>query len=313
MIRYHLDMQPAPVAEKINYRQKLLFMGSCFSEHIAGKLAHLGFDVVPQPSGIVFNPVSLAKPFLQMAHDPAYHAVDLLHHDLWYSKFHHGSFSATIREELLEKLNHTHEDFKAHIKTSAFLFVTFGSAWVYKWIETGEIVANCHKIPQSNFRKELLEVADIVQVWSQVLDVIKTLNPDLQVVFTVSPVKHLRDGVVENTISKSILLVAIHELRKKYDVHYFPAFELVNDDLRDYRFYEQDGAHPNGQAIDYVFEKFNATYMDALSLAYIADMQKLRQMELHKGKRTEGVEYDKFQQRYAILKDEIKRKYGVDS
>jgi len=315
MIRYQLDIQPEPAEKKINYHDKLLMLGSCFSEHIAGRLSNLKFNVIPQPLGIVFNPDSLAKPFIQMFQGKTYTKKDLLfQNDIWYSKFHHGVFSDVDAGVLLELMNKTQADFEEGIKYAKFLFITLGSAWVYRLKEGGEIVANCHKIPQLNFTKELLDADMIVSIWTKILGQLKQLAPQLQVVLTVSPVKHLRDGVTENTVSKSMLLVAIHRLKLLYpDLTYFPAYELVNDDLRDYRFYEQDGAHPNGMAIHYVFDKFIGTYLDSDTMEYVKQMEKFNLLKSHRVSRQEGPEYEVYIKNLANIKQVILAKFGINA
>lgn len=289
-------------------------MGSCFTEHISGRLSRLNFDVPGQPSGIVFNPVSLAHPFRMMKEQKAYSISDLIMSgDAWYSKYHHGVFTGREKEELLNQINEAHEEFVSGIRGADFLFITFGSAWIYKLKDSEEPVANCHKIPQEQFDKELLSLDEIVKVWDKLITDVLTFNPSIRIVFTVSPVKHLRDGVVENNISKATLLLAVHELCRLHAVvGYFPAYELVNDDLRDYRFYEPDGAHPNSLAIDYVFEKFRDAFMDKESLEYMDEMEKFRRMQSHRIQRQEGREYEQYLVNLDKLKKAIEGKYSID-
>ncbi len=312
MLRYNLDIQPEPAAVKINFNDRLIFLGSCFSEHISSRLGALHFRVASQPVGIVFNPVSLCKPFIVARESGNYKETDLLYNqDTWYSKYHHGMYSAHDKAALLTQINAAQAEFVSTLKEAEHLFITFGSAWVYSYRETGEIVANCHKIPQSAFEKRLLQPHEIISAWTEVLNYIYSVNEKISVVFTVSPVKHLRDGAVENTLSKSILLYSVYELVRQFpQAGYFPSYELVNDDLRDYRFYEPDGAHPNQLAIDYVFEKFCSAHMDAITSAYIRDMEKHLRLMSHKPIRQQGREYEQFLLQIENSRTNIEKLYG---
>lgn len=256
MIRYSLGIRVEPYQSPILFSDKIALMGSCFTENIGRKLSDYYFNTMLNPNGIVFNPISLAEPFQRQFNQMAYTENDLIYsNDRWASWFHHGKFSNENKEILLATINHEQKAFEQFIAESQWLIITFGTAWVYHFLPDQVLVANCHKVAGQQFKKRLLEVDEIVVCWQKVIQQLKTLNPKLKIIFTVSPVKHLRDGVAENTVSKATLHLAIDKLLG-HQVSYFPAYELVNDDLRDYRFYETDGAHPNLMAIDYVFEKF---------------------------------------------------------
>lgn len=313
MIRYSLDIEPEHFSEGIDIRDKLVFTGSCFSENIAERLRQLRFNIYSQPNGIVFNPASLAQPFIFLRNTAQYTEHDLVQRDsMWFSKYHHGSFYHTSAEDLLQQLNKRQQEFGAYLKTCNTMFVTFGTAWIYTLKETSEIVANCHKIPQAQFSKRILEVQEIVEIWQEVIAFLKTYNPKLRIVFTVSPVKHLRDGVVENTISKSILILAIRQLMRQYEhCYYFPAFELVNDDLRDYRFYEQDGAHPNKDAIAYVFDKFEKSCFTSQAIEFAREMKAYNSLAGHRPIHTAGLGMDAHSSRLIALKQELENRYGI--
>jgi hypothetical protein len=314
MIRYNLDLEVNPPVKKINFRHKILMMGSCFTDNISIRLSRLYFDVPAQTLGIVFNPLSLAHPFMLMKDQKAYSDADLIMNgDAWFSKHHHGAFNDSNTIGLLKKINAAHDEFISGISSAEFLFITFGSAWIYRLKDGGELVANCHKIPQEKFSKEMLGPDEIVERWNDVLAHVLSVNPGISIVFTVSPVKHLRDGIIENNVSKATLLLAVHRLCRHHAAAvYFPAYELVNDDLRDYRFYEADGAHPNEQAINYVFEKFRDAFMDKESLQYMDDMEKFIRMQSHRILRQDGQEYELYLANLGKMKKEIKLKYGVD-
>ncbi len=314
MIRYSLNIDVKGPAQGIDYRDGLVFAGSCFSEHIADRLKLLGFSVFSQPNGIVFNPISLADPFQRIFGKGDYKDEDLISHEgLWHSKFHHGSFSEASRQDVLRKANHMLHELKRRLHAARFMFLTFGSSYVYELTETGEIVANCHRLPADAFRKRLLKPAEIFDTWSQLINEIKQFNPHLQIVLTVSPVKHLRDGVIENNRSKSALFSAITMLEETdKELIYFPAFELVNDDLRDYRFYAQDAAHPGHEAIDYVFGKFTSTYLTSESLKYIADIEKYLQMKQHRIRREGGEAYILHMKHLEDMRNELNARYSIE-
>ncbi len=279
---YHLNISIPKSNNSIQPADVMVFAGSCFSENIASKLQNLYFDCIHSPNGIVFNPISLAVPFQKIINNTFYAETDTIQHsNMWYSLHHHGKINHINQSDLLNQINQKQEDFKSQILKANWLFITFGSAWVYTLKANNIIVANCHKIPQTQFEKRLLTVAEITTIWKPILAHLKLLNPTLNIVFTVSPVKHLRDGVLENNLSKATLLLAINEL-VKINATYFPAYELLNDDLRDYRFYETDAAHPNAIAIDYIFDKFKTTYFNEKNLQIITEIEKLNTMLGHK-------------------------------
>lgn len=298
----------------IHYKDVLVFSGSCFSEHIANSLTDLNFNVYSQPNGVVFNPISIADAFLRVCSGEDYAEKELVHHNgLWHSKYHHGSFSESNKTDVLKKANHELHTLKRQLKVATHLFITFGSTYVYKLKETDEIVANCHKLPSSNFEKQLLKTKDFVPQWVALVEQLEKLFPQLQFVFTVSPVKHLRDGVIENNLSKSTLLLGIQEIREKHPkTEYFPAFELVNDDLRDYRFYEQDAAHPNSLAIDYVLERFKESMLDSESKQYCIDIEKYLKSSRHRIQRADGEEYLHFMRQLETMRNDLQSKYGLE-
>lgn len=263
-MNFHLNYTPAPSPVKISHTDKILLIGSCFAENIGNRLINSKFDCTVNPNGILFNPESIAKALRSYISKPdikkdSFVKSNGLFHNLDY----HGDFShpeeAALHDDLIQSQCIAHD----RLKEVKFLIITFGSAFAYRHLRTNSIVANCHKLPQQEFKKELLSVETIVSEYKKLIEELKRFNPGLKVIFTVSPVKYLRDGVIENNISKSTLLLAANQLRAtNYELptSYFPAYELVTDDLRDHRFYKEDMAHPNEQAINYVWEKFSECY-----------------------------------------------------
>lgn len=263
-MEFRLTFPIEPLSYKISYRHKMLLAGSCFAENIGKLMADGRLNTITNPNGIVYNPISIAKQLEKCLVGNEYQESELFYHnELWSSWQHHGQYSSTDKADTLNHINQNFNFVKDCLISGDRLIITFGSAYVYKLKSTGQIVANCHKYPNSEFIKELLTVDAIVSTWQQLIAQLKTQNPKLKIVFTVSPVRYVRDGLVNNTLSKSILHQAVHKLCDTFEhANYFPAYELVVDDLRDYRFFTQDLVHPNTQAIQYVWEKFIEAIFD---------------------------------------------------
>lgn len=263
-MRFHLDLDTGISPANIQHRQKLLLMGSCFTEHIGKRLNDLKFDCQANPFGIVFNPESIHQALTRLLENKPFIESELMEQQgSWLSLETHTSFTKSSKEELLTLLNALVAEWHEHLKTADWLLMTFGSAFYYEHREQNRIVANCHKLSAKQFTKKMADPSALMASYKELLKNLRGFNPNLKVILTVSPVKHLRDGVVENNLSKAVLTVAAHGIVNTNDhCHYFPAYELVNDDLRDYRFYEADMAHPNQQAIDYVWQKFSGSWFD---------------------------------------------------
>ncbi|MCT4580573.1 MAG: GSCFA domain-containing protein [Flavobacteriales bacterium] len=249
-------------SKRINHRQKIAMIGSCFTNNIGNKLLEDQFDVSINPFGILFNPISVANAIKGCIDQKEFTAKDLLQQgEQWLSLQHHSAFNALTKEEILTNINDTIKANKDYYAKGSFLFITFGSAWIYTHLASQTVVANCHKIPQKQFTKSLLTVEELVKCYSSLLYEIREYNPNLNIVFTISPVRHWKDGVIENNQSKAVLHLAIMELVNNFDfVSYFPSYEIVLDELRDYRFYKADLLHPNQQAVDYIYERFSEVY-----------------------------------------------------
>jgi len=284
IMQFHLGFQPAISFNKITHQDGVLLIGSCFSEHIGARLNDLKFKVHSNPFGIVFNPKSIAASLLRIIDKHYFEAKDVFEKEgLWYSFEAHSLLHGDNQQELLDSLNHSIDSWYEKLKTAQWLTITFGSAFAYKHVEQDTIVANCHKLPQVLFEKTLLKTNDIVADFNDVINKLHQFNPHLKIVLTVSPVKHLRDGVVENSVSKAILIQSTHQLINDHKhCVYFPAYELVNDDLRDYRFYESDMAHPNKQAIDYVWKRFAEVYFNEKTIIINEKVSQIHQAYNHK-------------------------------
>lgn len=264
------DLELHHLATPIKYTSKVLSIGSCFAENIAQKLELYKFDVLCNPHGIVYSPLSVADSLMCYITNKAYVEDDLFFmNELWSSWEHHSRFSHTLQENALEAMNRSQERAHQFISSANHLIISLGTAYQHYRKDTGMPVANNHKAPSQEFEKVLLPVEEIVSSLSEAIDAIRSVNPDLQVILTVSPVRHIRDGLVNNNRSKSRLINAVHTLIAEHDnAYYFPAYELVVDVLRDYRFYTADMAHPSEQAIEFVWSRFveSCLHQDAASL-----------------------------------------------
>jgi hypothetical protein len=283
-MQFHLNYNPPVSYQKISHKDALLMMGSCFSEHIGDRLNDLKFNLHSNPFGIVFNPENIRTALDRMIEKKQFKDADVFEKDgLWFSFEAHSSISANTKKDLINTLNAITDEWSRKLKTADFLVITLGSAFAYEHKGQKQIVVNCHKLPQALFTKVLFEPHDLIQNYTVLIEKLKQFNPSLNILFTVSPVKHLRDGVEENSLSKAILLQTVHRLVKTFDhCFYFPAFELVNDDLRDYRFYKEDMAHPNEQAIDYVWQKFMAVYFNEETCLLCEQLEQISQAMRHR-------------------------------
>jgi lysophospholipase L1-like esterase len=248
----------------IDYTSKVVSLGSCFAENMAEKLEYFKFENVVNPFGIIFNPVSLEKLILRSIHKNYFTANDIFYHnEAWHCYEVHSELSNPNKEEFLSNLNQLIDSTNQELSKSTHVIITLGTSWVYRHIESNEIVANCHKVPQKQFVKELLAIAQIEASLQNIISEIHTVNPKCNFVFTVSPVRHIKDGFVENTLSKAHLISALHATNFQIPAsNYFPSYEILMDELRDYRFYAEDMLHPNKIAIDYIWIKFFENYVD---------------------------------------------------
>jgi len=226
---------------QIDYHSKIVMLGSCFVEHIGKKFDYFKFQSVHNPFGILFHPLAIEKLITNAINEKEYTDEDVFfHNERWYCFDTHSRLSAVSKEILVGNLNKTAKQTKTYLKESTHIIITLGTSWVYRYIETDAVVANCHKVPQKKFLKELLSVDAIVESIEGFLSVLKTVNPDLTIIFTVSPIRHIKDGVIQNQQSKAHLISAIHQVvepRKR--LHYFPSYEIMLDELRDYRFMQK--------------------------------------------------------------------------
>jgi len=247
----------------IDYDSNIISIGSCFAENMSDKFSYFKFQNVVNPFGIIFNPVSIENSIKRIVSKQKFTNEDLFfHNDLWHCFEVHSRFSNPNKTVLLEILNQLIESTFNQISNASHFIITYGSSWVYRHSVSKSIVANCHKLPQKEFKKEILAVETIEKSIQNTISLIQKVNPNCQFVFTVSPVRHLKDGFIENQRSKAHLITAIHNLQQVLiNTNYFPSYEITMDELRDYRFYAEDMLHPNQTAIDYIWLRFFENYV----------------------------------------------------
>ena len=249
-----------PLQPRLRHSDKLLVMGSCFAEHIGGRLEQMKFRTVVNPYGVLYNPLSISEALARLVDCRLFAEEELCEFPDggWNTWLHHSRYSHPDKGEALAAINDSVRQASQMLVEADALIITLGTAWVYRLADTGEVVGNCHKVPERRFVRQRLQVGEVVEALSAVIGRIRRVNPKLRVLFTVSPVRHLKDGLHGNQLSKSTLLLAVDELCRTMPecCSYFPAYEVVVDELRDYRFYAEDMAHPSRQAVDYVWECF---------------------------------------------------------
>lgn len=273
-----------PLDPAINYRNKLLLIGSCFTEHIGNYLSEVKFNTLQNPNGILFDPVSVCNSLLSYIRNKQYSADELFTlNEGWHSWQHHSRFSKPDKDESLQLINQSQTTAHHFLKQTDWLIITLGSSFVYKLAESDMPVANCHKAPPQTFHKHLSTIEEIVTKFDETIHQLFQFNHHLKIIFTISPVRHLRDGVVDNNRSKARLIEAVHHMVNKFDrLYYFPAYELVIDVLRDYRFYDIDLAHPNYAATQFVLEKFSESCLDEEAQQLSEEIKKLVVAKNHK-------------------------------
>lgn len=291
---FRLEYNPKPFKQKIEHKDLLMLVGSCFTEQIGAKFSAYKFRTLENPNGILFNPVSIVRNIISYIENKQYVADELFcENELWGSWDHHTRFSDIDQQAALENINSSQQKAYHFLQKADWLVLTLGSAFVYE--KEGVVVANCHKVPTDKFNKRLLTTEEVVSTLDTCIHRLKHFNPKLNIVFTISPVRHLRDGFVENNRSKATLINAVHQLVDKFDkLFYFPAYELVIDDLRDYRFYAEDMVHPNYAATNYVWEKFVAAAVSEQAQALMKEINIINAAKNHKAFNPSSSAHQKF-------------------
>ncbi|NCA30172.1 MAG: GSCFA domain-containing protein [Chitinophagia bacterium] len=288
-LKFKLTLPSKRSEHAISYRNGIFLIGSCFSENIGAKLNTHLFKVFENPHGILFNPISVVQSISDCINKKQYTEDNLFKlNEVWNSWHHHSRFSGVTANDAIDKINESITKGHAFLKSADHIVITLGSAWLYK-LNTqsphaaGQVVANNHKAPATWFDKELMKSDALVLLLKKMVLDLLHFNPHLQIIFTISPVRHLREGLVENNRSKAVLIQAVHEIVESAEnIAYFPSYEYVIDDLRDYRFYAEDLVHPNYAASNYVWEKWVETYMNEETQNIMKQVAELQLAMQHK-------------------------------
>ena len=295
----------------IDYDANILLLGSCFSENIGNKLNYFKFQHLQNPFGILFHPKAIEQFIADVINGKTFTKEDLIYQNERYHSFNaHSSLSEVDENMILNNLNSQISTTQKFLENTSHLIITLGTAWVYRFIETDKIVANCHKIPQKKFLKELLNIAEIAESLEAIVSLAKSVNPNITILFTVSPIRHLKDGFVQNMQSKSHLISAIHEvINIRKNIHYFPSYEIMMDELRDYRFYAEDMIHPNKTAIQYIWECFTEVWFAENTASTLKEIDIIQKGIAHKPFNTKSEEHKKFLHNLSLKKELIISKY----
>jgi hypothetical protein len=295
----------------INYNSKIISLGSCFAENISDKLDYFKFQNNVNPFGIIFNTASLEKIIRRVILNDIFTEKDVFfYNDRWNCYEVHSDLSNLNKNELLQNLNSILKSTNKQITESTHIIITLGTAWIYKNIDNKEIVANCHKVPQKQFTKELLSIESVQENLENIISLISSVNKSAKFIFTISPVRHIKDGFVENTLSKAHLITALHSfIKNSPTASYFPSYEVIMDELRDYRFYNQDMLHPNQIAIDYIWERFLENYIDPKEFPVMQQVCDIQKALHHKPFNIESKSHQQFllklQNKIILLEEEF--------
>lgn len=297
-MNFRIEFDPAAFHIKMKIEDRVLMIGSCFTDHIHAYFKSYKFTCLANPHGTLFNPISIFNAIETYAQNKGTDEDALFNQNgLWNSWDFHSSLSHSDKKLALENMNQSINSAHLFLKETDWLIITLGSAFVYEY-ENQFIVANCHKVPTGKFSKRLLQIPEIEKRFEKMLFQIKSINPNIKIIFTVSPVRHLRDGFVENNRSKSILLHVVGELTNDLDVFYFPSYELIIDDLRDYRFYAEDMVHPNYQATKYVWSKFCTACIEGKTRELMKEIDQLSNAIHHKPMHPDSIEHQQFIEKF---------------
>ncbi len=278
MKEFRTELTPSVSASTIGLKDTILTIGSCFADEIGSRLTENKFDSWNNRFGTVYNPTSIHCLLLLALENKLPSSESYLHNEEVHFNYNfHSSLSALNQQELENKVKTSIANANEFLKNTNRIIITYGTAFVYRLKNNNEIVANCHKIPSSNFTKSLLRESEVIESFQIFYSKLKSINPDCKIILTVSPVRHLKDTLELNSVSKSILRLSCHSIVNQFsDVEYFPAYEILLDDLRDYRFYKTDRLHPTEEAVEYIWEKFIATYFDEPSKKFIMEWREIR-------------------------------------
>ncbi len=306
-MKFRTEVQIPDSEKKIEIDDHIFTIGSCFASEISLLLANAQLQTLDNPFGTVFNPYSIHAAIKRLHDSAFYEEEDLIkYNDEVISLDHHSSFTSRFPHLTLEKINFEIECGNRFLQESKWIIITYGTSYIYNFLPKNKLVANCHKIPGKFFEKRLLSHSEITDSIAKTISLLKDICRDeVQILFTVSPVRHTKDGVVENNHSKAKLLTALHEVLPKFDnTHYLPVYELMMDDLRDYRFYKEDLIHPTKQAVQYIWEKFGSAYFTEKTMDFVEENFKILQALHHRSS-------DESNPKYLEFRDNLKSKIEI--
>ena len=297
----------------IDYNSRLMVLGSCFAENMGSKFSYYKFDVDVNPCGIIYNPLSVANVLRLIVEGKQFEKSDLRQvGGKWVSLYHHGAFSSTDPDECLRRINDRLTKATGELRTLDLLVITWGTAWVYRYTRENIVVSNCHKIPSQEFERSRLSVEDIVKEYLVLIGRLREINPGLRILFTVSPIRHWKDGAHGNQLSKATLLLAIDRLREELQhVYYFPAYEIVLDELRDYRFYADDMLHMSGFTVDYIWERFLYSFISPEVLGLMNQIGRVNKGVAHRPFDPQSEEYHRLVKKMLAEIAMISRSYPM--
>ena len=312
-MNFRTEIQLNKERNQIDYNANMLLIGSCFSENISKKLHYFKFNTTSNPFGILFNPIAIETLISHAINEKVYTENEIFQrNEQWHCFDTHSDLSSANKNNLLQNLNEAIRTTHQQLTNATHILLTLGTSRVYRFIETDSIVGNCHKVPQKKFLQELLTVDEIIASLENISTLIKAVNPKTNIIFTVSPVRHLKDGFIENSQSKAHLLAAIHQLvDQRKQVYYFPSYEIMLDDLRDYRFYNSDMIHPNETAIEYIWEQFVKVWMQENSLSIMKEVDAIQKGLAHKPFNPNSEQHKLFRSGLQTKIQDLQKRYKI--
>ncbi len=312
-MKFRTEIEIAKFEHEIKPKSKLFLCGSCFTQNIGQKFTESNFDVLYNPFGILYNPHSIANCIHRIAEQSYFSEADFFHTaNRWQSYELHSDYAAKGQTETIERINRSIEKANQQLKEAEFIFLTFGSSFVFELISNQQIVANCHKQAAKLFRSRFLSQGEIQAALQKSINDLKKLNQKASIIFTVSPVRHWRDGAFGNQISKSNLFTALYKFTENRQVTYFPAYEILMDELRDYRYYADDMLHLSNLAIEYIWQQMQATYFSAEAMSFYVEIQKIKKAVQHRPINPQSEAYKQFKANTLEQIQKLAKKYDID-
>lgn len=314
-MKFRTELELKPSRQKISHSQQIMGIGSCFISEVGEKLATAKFNILINPFGTLFHPLAIENTLARILSLTYYNKDEIFKYgEIFFSWDHHTSFDKPSIEETIEKINSELEKANEFIRNTDCFLLTFGTSWIYQLKDSGLFVANCHKVPDHIFEKKLLTEKQLQSSIRNCFRLIQDIHPNAHIITTISPVRHSKDGLVENSLSKARLVSALHEvIGQNENINYFPAFELMNDDLRDYRFYAEDLVHPNQMAVDYIWQKFSDVYFDEKTHEKIEQVRKIKSALSHRPMNPKTIAYKEFLYNTRKLIENIENQFPENS